>query len=152
VLYFGYAMPDLLTPDELVAFLVEYSDRHHASAGDTVQFMLDVAEELSKTEPERLATAARSLLVMLTIRTDSAHFEPDVDPWRDHSSISSGRGTGKTAIFVSVLKQAMKFSEMRREGASVARLRGYGVGRGLITTAPDFDDPLPADIQDAFEA
>jgi len=54
-------MPDTMTRDELVAFLVDFSNRHDASADETMQFLFEQADELTTTEPLRLARAARSL-------------------------------------------------------------------------------------------
>lgn len=136
-------MRDSLTPDELADFLAGFSERHHASAGDTVQFLLELARELSSTEPERLADVARSLDGLLQWRNDFRLFAAE----RLYSKEASTR-TNMLHTIYSVMRQR----ELSRDPEATLRARGWGAGRGLLTIADTFDDPLPADILDEFES
>jgi antitoxin (DNA-binding transcriptional repressor) of toxin-antitoxin stability system len=66
-----------------------------------------------------------------------------------------------TVNFSDLIEQVSQGEEITilKEGQVIARLlppdptpRVPGTAIGMITIAPDFDDPLPDDILDAFEA
>jgi antitoxin (DNA-binding transcriptional repressor) of toxin-antitoxin stability system len=66
-----------------------------------------------------------------------------------------------TVNFSDVIEQVSQGEEITilKEGQVIARLlppdpapRVAGTAIGMITITPDFDDPLPDDILDAFEA
>jgi len=65
-------------------------------------------------------------------------------------TVVAGTGTGKTRIFLTLLSEFANRFKVRRYHAATGA-RGFGIGRGLMTAAPDFDDPLPPDVQELFE-